>query len=76
MKKIIVSLLILCCLALQGCESATAFGPCVGITDDKDPNLIYKPSILNIVLGILFIEVIVPPVVVVVNEFSCPVGRK
>jgi len=59
-----------------GCTSQTDFGPCIGAFDEKDPALTYKVSGWNIGMGLLFSEFIIPPVVVVVDETFCPVGRK
>lgn len=73
MKKLIV---ILAFALLAGCTSQTEFGPCVGIADDKDPALIYKVSVWNAFLGIFFFELIVPPIIVLVDETFCPVGKK
>lgn len=71
---VLVSMLVL--TMLTGCTSRTEYGECIGIADDKDPNLVYKVSAWNLILGVIFIEAIVPPVIVLANETSCPVGRK
>jgi len=63
-------------LTLTGCASKTAYGPCIGAFDDKDPSKVYKLSVRNTVLAVLFIETIFVPVIVVVNEALCPVGEK
>lgn len=73
MKRFILAAL---CLSLTACEQATAYGPCVGIGDDKDPRLVYKVSTQNLIVGILFFEMIAPPVLIAVDEFYCPVGRR
>lgn len=62
-------------LILAGCESSTQFGNCVGISDKQNPKLEYKVSARNLIVGILFAEVIVPPIIVVTNETYCPVGK-
>jgi hypothetical protein len=72
--KLLASLLVM--IALCGCVSKTEFGECIGITDDKNPQLVYKVSARNVVIGIIFFEVIVPPVVVLVDETYCPVAAK
>lgn len=72
--KTIAALLVL--LALAGCTSKTEFGECVGMMDDKKPGLEYKASGWNIAMGIIFVELIFPPVLVVVDQFHCPVGKK
>jgi hypothetical protein len=61
---------------LAGCTSATEFGKCIGITETGKPDLVYKASTKNVILGIVFIETIVAPVIVVLDEFNCPVGKK
>jgi len=61
---------------LAGCTSKTEFGSCIGMADDKDPALIYAVSKWNLFMGILGIEIIIPPILVAVNQMYCPVGRK
>lgn len=74
MKKIIAVCVALACVALAGCESRTQYGECKGIADTRNPNLEYKLSVRNTVLGVVFMEMIIPPVVVLANETVCPVG--
>ena len=74
MKKI---LLVATMVALlSGCTSSTQYGSCIGIADDKEPNLQYKLSVWNTFLAIIFSETIVVPIVVLANETYCPVGVK
>lgn len=61
---------------LAGCTSKTAFGDCIGIADDKKPNLEYKVSAWNIALAVIFSETIVVQIVVLVDKTSCPVAKK
>ena len=68
--------LLLCVLALGGCTSRTPHGECVGILEEREPELSYRASVWNIVLAVVFSETIVVPLVVVLDEHSCPVGRK
>lgn len=63
-------------LLLSACTSATEFGPCVGAFDEKNPKLEYKVSAWNIFVGVLFFQLIAPPIFVIVDETFCPVGRK
>lgn len=63
-------------LALSGCTSRTSVGECVGAFDERDPHLIYKLSIWNTFLAVFFVELVVPTIVVIADETSCPVGRK
>lgn len=70
-------LLILAALAtLAGCTSHTEFGPCVGAFDEKDPKLVYKISGWNLAMALIFFEIIAPPIIVVVDETFCPIGKK
>lgn len=74
MKKIItISMLI---ALLSGCTTKTEYGECIGVLDDKKPELIYKLDTTNAVLGIVFVETIFVPVIVLANETQCPVGKK
>lgn len=72
MKKLIFSTLLL----MSACTSKTEFGDCVGIDDTEDTKLIYKYNKKNIILGIVFIEALLPPLFVVLDELKCPVGIK
>ena len=63
-------------IVLSGCTSHTEFGPCIGIGEEKNPNLVYKVSAQNLVVGIVFFQLIAPPVIVAIDEFYCPVGVK
>ena len=74
MKKIFLIGLIL--LAITGCTSRTSFGECIGLGDEKDPTLIYKVSGLNVAMAIIGFELIFPPVLVVVDQFYCPTGKR
>lgn len=73
MKKLI-AILLLCCLV--GCTSSTEYGQCVGAFDEKDQKLVYKLDVWNVALGIIFFEIVAPPVIVLANETFCPRGRK
>lgn len=74
MKKLL--LIILVTAALAGCTTTTNFGKCVGVNDEKNPSLVYKIDVWNAFLGILFVETIIVPLIVVVDELYCPVGKK
>jgi hypothetical protein len=63
-------------LAAAGCDKATPLGPCVGLNGVERPELRYEYSAKNIILGIVFFEVVAPPVIVVLNELKCPVSTK
>jgi hypothetical protein len=72
MKTILFALI----LFLSSCIDKTEHGDCVGIWDEKNSGLVYKPSINNIVAGILFFEFVLPPVEVAIDKFYCPVGKR
>lgn len=56
-----------------GCQSRTDVGECVGINDaDRNPALHYRVSTRNVVLGIVFVETVFAPIVVLVSELYCP----
>jgi hypothetical protein len=63
-------------LLITACTSKTEYGDCVGAFDDKDASLKYRLSGLNVTLGIIFAELIIPPVLVIANETWCPAGLK
>lgn len=73
MKRTIVALSAL--LMVSGCISKTEYGECIGVADQPDLSLTYKASVRNIVLGVVFIETIFAPIIVLVSEFKCPIGR-
>lgn len=74
MKKIL--LIAALAAALTGCTSTTQFGDCIGAGADEDPALRYKVNTWNVIVAILFVETIVVPVVVVLEESYCPVSKK
>ena len=74
MKKIL--LIALATIFLAGCTSRTEYGQCIGLGDDENPALRYKVSIWNTFLGIVFVETVIVPIIVVVDELECPVGVK
>jgi hypothetical protein len=70
------ALLLVTCLALlAGCETRTEYGKCVGLGEGKDPKLTYKLSTTNVIVGVVFAELIIPPIIVVADETFCPVGN-
>jgi hypothetical protein len=74
MKKILI--VALAAMFLAGCTSRTEYGPCVGLGEDQNPALHYKVSVWNAFLGIVFVETVIVPIFVVVDETFCPVGKK
>jgi hypothetical protein len=73
-KRILATCAIL--LLLAGCTERTQFGECKGIGEDQNPKLSYKVNAWNLIMGLFFVELIVPPVIVATDEFYCPVGPK
>jgi hypothetical protein len=76
MKKMIKVGIVLAALLSASCKSDTEYGECVGMLEERDPRLTYEPSVHNIVLAVVFVETIFVPVLVVLEEHSCPTGRK
>jgi uncharacterized protein YcfL len=75
MKKLLI--LVMTLILLSGCASRTEFGECIGVTkEDEKPDLVYKLSVRNVVLAAVFFQTLFTPIVVLVNETYCPVGRK
>lgn len=74
MKKIIA--LCVVAMTLAGCSSSNEYGSCVGLNGDENPKLKYQYSARNIAVGIVFFELILPPVFVALDELKCPVGQK
>ena len=74
MKKIL--LIALAAVFLAGCTTRTEYGECVGLSDDKDPALHYKVDVWNAFLAVVFVETIIVPIIVVVDDVYCPVGKK
>ena len=71
-------LLALSALFLTGCESERSINgttvSCIGLNSDPLPGVTYKYSTRNIVVGIIFSEMVIPPVIVAFNELQCPVS--
>ena len=82
MKKALMYLfLFILSFNLIACTSSTEYGNCVGLPDieeakKQNPNIIYKISTKNVILGVIFVEMIIPPIIVVLDETYCPVGVK
>ncbi len=61
---------------LAGCTSSTQFGDCVGVDTPQKPDREYKLSVLNTVIGIVFVETIIVPIIVLKDQTYCPVAVK
>lgn len=64
------------CLLNTGCTSKTEFGQCIGILDERDPNLVYKVHVGNMVISLLGLELILPPVYWFSQYALCPIEEK
>lgn len=72
MKKLILVLALL----ISGCAGSTQYGECVGLSGKKDSTLQYELSTRNIIVGTVFIETLVVPVIVALEYAYCPVSKK
>ncbi len=63
-------------LLLTGCEGKTAYGPCIGILDEKADDKTYKVSTVNVVVAAILSETIIIPAVVLLTSTFCPIGNK
>lgn len=71
MKYLLIGMLL-----LTSCTSKTEYGDCIGAFDEKDPTKIYRVSVWNLFWGIVGIELIAPPIFVIVDQTLCPTGLK
>ena len=74
MKKIIW--LLMCAAFITGCTAKTEYGECIGIQDDEKPELKYKVNTGNVILGVVFVETAIVPIVVLLDQFKCPIAKK
>lgn len=74
MKKLIAMLSLL--TILSACSDHTVHGKCLGVLDTKDPAFEYSWSGNNVFWAVVFSETLVVPLVVVFDQFTCPVARK
>ncbi len=70
------TLIVILALSLVGCTTKTEHGSCIGLNGKEDPTLNYNYSGWNIGMAILFSEMIVPPVIVVLDQLKCPTSKK
>ena len=63
-------------VVLVGCTSGNRAGRCIGAFDTPKAGVEYETSGWNIAMGIIFVELVIPPVLVIANETRCPVEAK
>lgn len=66
---------LLCAFVLTGCTTRTEYGDCIGIDGVGKPDLVYKMSVVNAVIGVIFIETIIVPIMVLKDQTYCPVEK-
>jgi hypothetical protein len=74
-SNIMGSVVLMASLVFAGCTTRTEYGACVGIGEHQNPKLYYKISGWNLAMGIIFFEMILPPILVAVDETYCPMGK-
>lgn len=74
MKKLLLVLMML--IPLSACQYNTEYGECIGLDDDQNPALVYDLSTRNIVLGVVFSQMLVPPIYVALEATHCPVRKR
>ena len=72
--KLLTLLLIMA--TFTSCTSKNEHGNCIGAFQDKDPTLKYNVDIANIAIGIIFMELLLPPIYVIRDQTFCPTGKK
>jgi hypothetical protein len=83
MRKLTGVMVLALALLCTGCESQRTLPGeerglrCVGIDDDalRAPGVRYEVLTRNVIVGIIFVEMIIPPAIVVLDELYCPVAR-
>lgn len=65
---------LLLALFASACDSETPLGSCIGVNGVPRSDRRYEYSTKNVILGIVFIETVIVPVVVVLNKMKCPVA--
>ena len=81
MNKLIV--LVVLCLFVGTCAAVTSscytgstqYGDCVGLGADKVPGLQYDLDVGNVVIAAVFSETIVIPLIILLSDAYCPVGK-
>ena len=70
-----VLLLVLSLGLLASCTYETPTGQCVGLDDERDPRLEYEISTRNALVGVLFVETLLVPGFVLLENLYCPTGK-
>jgi hypothetical protein len=72
--KVMKTLAIAMCLMFAACTFHTSKGACVGLAteDQKKPGVTYKVSWWNVVIGVLLVETVIVPAVVLIDNLQCP----
>lgn len=72
MRKKLLGIILLATLA--ACESERPEGKCIGLNGKPKPGVEYEYSTGNIIVGVVFMEMIAPPIIVLLDELKCPVS--
>lgn len=72
MRNSILTALVVLSLTLSGCAGSNDHGECIGFWDKEDPRMEYRLSKRNVIVGIVFFETIIVPVVVALSYARCP----
>jgi len=74
------NILLAAALAMGACTSSETINgrevPCIGAFEDPDPRYVYKVNVKNVILAVLFVEMIIPTVVIILDETRCPVSER
>ena len=67
-------------LALPGCTYSEKIDgvtvSCVGLTEEEDPNYRYAVDGWNVFWGVIGLELIAPPIVVLTSAWKCPTAPR
>jgi hypothetical protein len=71
----LIKIILITATFFAGCRTEVNKVPCIGLNGKKQAGVEYQYSTLNIVLGIIFVETIIVPVIVVLEGLECPVEK-
>jgi len=74
MRNKLIALMML--VSLSGCKLNTDVGPCVGMLDKDDPEMVYELAGWNVAGAVIFSASVVIPAIVVLKAYKCPVRKK